>query len=58
MDNNEIRENLCEMYGDDDLLFMDNMSLTEAVEFFDFNQLGAYVGKRTPGFLDIIVDNQ
>ena len=23
MDNNDIRENLCEMYGDDDLLFMD-----------------------------------
>jgi len=27
------------------------MSYEEALEYYEFNQLGAYVGERTPGFL-------
>ena len=27
------------------------MSYEEAVEYYEFNQLGAYVGERTPAFL-------
>lgn len=30
----------------------DGMSYEDAVEFFEFNQLGAYVGKQTPIFLN------
>jgi hypothetical protein len=28
-----------------------DMSYEEAVEYYEFNQLGAYVGERTPAFL-------
>ena len=30
----------------------DGMSYEEAIEFFDFNQIGAWVGERTPCFID------
>jgi hypothetical protein len=29
----------------------DGMSYEEALEYYEFNQLGAYVGERTPAFL-------
>jgi hypothetical protein len=29
----------------------DGMSMDGAIEYIDFNQLGAYVGDQTPGFL-------
>ena len=29
----------------------DNMSYEEALEYYEFNQLGSYVGERTPAFL-------
>jgi hypothetical protein len=29
----------------------DGMSYEDAVEYYEFNQLGAYVGERTPAFL-------
>mgnify|MGYP003643144385 CR=1 FL=1 len=32
----------------------DNMSHEEAVEFFEFNVIGAYVGEYTPAFLDSV----
>jgi hypothetical protein len=28
-----------------------NMSYEDALEYYEYNQLGAYVGERTPGFL-------
>lgn len=28
-----------------------NMSYEEALEYYEYNQLGAYVGERTPAFL-------
>lgn len=34
-------------------LMLDGMSEEEAVEFHEFNQAGAWVGKHTPGFLDM-----
>jgi len=34
------------------LVFRDKMSFEEAVEYFDFNVEGAYVGERTPVFVD------
>jgi len=33
------------------LMDRDGMSEDDAVEFFDFNVLGAYVGERTPIFV-------
>lgn len=33
----------------------DGMSHEEAVEYFDFNVAGAYVGKRTPIFCDTLI---
>ena len=32
----------------------DGMTHEEAVEFFEFNQIGAYVGERTPCFIEFI----
>ena len=29
----------------------DGMSYEEALEYYEYNQLGAYVGERTPAFL-------
>ncbi len=29
----------------------DGMSYEDALEYYEFNQLGAYVGERTPAFL-------
>ena len=34
-----------------DILVKQGMSLVEAVEFHEFNQLGAFVGEQTPCFL-------
>lgn len=31
----------------------DGLSEEEAREFFEFNQLGAWVGDRTPGFIEL-----
>jgi hypothetical protein len=33
------------------LVLNHSMSVDEAYEYFDFNILGAYVGKRTPTFI-------
>ena len=35
-------------------LHEDGMSPEEALEYFDFNQLGAWVGERTPCFIEIL----
>jgi hypothetical protein len=35
-----------------DILMKDNMSHEEAVEYYEFNILGAYVGEKTPMFLE------
>lgn len=35
-------------------ILSEEMSPDEAVEYFDFNVTGAYVGKNTPVFVDII----
>ena len=35
-------------------ILSEEMSLEEAEEYFDFNVTGAYVGKNTPVFVDII----
>jgi len=32
------------------------MTYEEAVEFFDYNQIGAYVGPHTPIFINVMVD--
>jgi hypothetical protein len=32
-------------------LQQDGMSYEEALEYYEYNQLGAYVGERTPAFL-------
>lgn len=32
----------------------EGMTYDEAVEFFEFNQIGAYVGSRTPCFIEVI----
>jgi hypothetical protein len=32
----------------------DGMSEEEAIEYFEFNQLGAWVGERTPCFIELI----
>ena len=34
----------------------DGMNYEEAVEFFDFNTIGAWVGEKTPGFVTIFED--
>lgn len=34
-------------------LMADGMSYEEAVEFHEFNQADAWVGKHTPGFIDM-----
>lgn len=36
------------------LMKRDGMTHEEAVEYFEYNQLGAYVGKQTPIFLNRI----
>jgi hypothetical protein len=33
-------------------LMQDGMTYAEAFEFWEFNQVGAWVGESTPGFLD------
>ena len=40
----------------DILINRDGMSYEEAVEFFDFNVVGAYVGDNTPLFATILKD--
>lgn len=35
-------------------LMNDGMSEEEALEFFDFNMAGAYVGTRTPIFIEVL----
>ena len=40
-------------------LVADGLTLEEAVEFYEYNQLGSWVGDRTPGFLvRLPTDNQ
>jgi hypothetical protein len=39
-------------------LMADGMSEEEAVEFHDFNQLGAWNGEHTPGFIETPDDNE
>jgi len=34
-------------------LMADGMSHEEALEFHEFNQVGAWAGKHTPGFIDM-----
>lgn len=34
----------------------DGMSVIEAQEYFDFNQMGSWMGKRTPCFIDLVKD--
>jgi hypothetical protein len=36
-----------------DIFVNDGMSYEEANEYFDFNVQGAYVGEKTPAFLDL-----
>jgi len=54
---------MVEIYGKDPIvcydkskvikkLVNDGMDSVEALEYFEFNQLGAYVGKKTPCFID------
>ena len=40
----------------DVLMERDGMDWTEAVEYFDFNVAGAYVGEMTPVFISRMVD--
>lgn len=35
------------------LMKRDKMDRDQAVEFFEFNTLGAYVGESTPAFIDL-----
>jgi len=35
-----------------DKLMLDGMSIEEAIEYFEFNQLGSYVGEHTPSFIE------
>jgi len=35
-------------------LIRQNMSYEEAVEYYEFNQVGAWVGDNTPGFVEIL----
>ena len=37
-------------------LMKDGMDENEAVEFYEFNQLGAWLGENTPAFLEKDVD--
>ncbi len=41
----------------DILVERDGMDYEEAVEFFDFNVTGAYVGENTPVFLEDLEEN-
>lgn len=46
------------LYDEDlviDILMRDGMDYDEAVEFYEFNILGAYVGEYTPMFAKIIL---
>lgn len=36
-----------------DVLVRDGMTEEEAYEFFEFNQLGAWVGEKTPAFVEL-----
>jgi|TARA_R110000824_G_scaffold66566_1_gene172670 hypothetical protein len=36
------------------LISRDKMSYEEAIDFFEFNVIGAYVGEHTPAFLESI----
>jgi len=38
------------------LMQRDGMDYEEAVEYFDFNVAGAYVGERTPIYLELLAD--
>ncbi len=40
------------------LMENDGMSYEEAMEFFDFNQLGAWVGDHTPCFILLDIDKR
>lgn len=83
----DIRDNIVESFGDDELLFADGfddciigvasrfgqeshvaydmgkcigklmddgMTSEEAVEYFEFNIIGAYVGEKTPTFIQTL----
>jgi len=54
---------VCRRYGQDDVVaydvnrviakhMADGMSEEEAREFFEYNQIGAWVGEKTPAFLE------
>lgn len=38
-------------------LMADGLSEEEAVEFYDFNQLGGWHGEHTPGFVQVLEGN-
>lgn len=54
-----------ERFGSEPIIFYDKnkvikklqsqgMTYEEALEYYDFNIVGAYVGEKTPGFIDTI----
>jgi hypothetical protein len=44
----------CDMEKVIDILMADGMDETEAIEFFEFNTLGAWMGDLTPIFITFI----
>lgn len=42
----------------DILVKRDGMTEEEAVEFHEYNQLGAYVGEQTPVYIELIEENK
>lgn len=41
-----------------ELLAEQGMSFDEAVEYFEFNVVGAYVGEKTPAFATFLTDHE
>jgi hypothetical protein len=39
-----------------DILIKDGMSVDEAIEYYEYNIAGAYVGENTPSFIRLITE--
>ncbi len=39
-----------------DILIKDGMEVDDAIEYYEYNIAGAYVGENTPSFIRVIID--
>jgi hypothetical protein len=39
-----------------DILIIDGMSVDEAIEYYEYNIAGAYIGENTPSFIRLITE--